>query len=280
VAGRHGRVRPELPAYEAAFDREARLWRMRHILIPMLAFLPSVRSFAVCGTREHASALASGAGNIYPDDYRVFLPRQPGQSDIHDRARCGTPIWPLLQATDHGRRLASEFLQRHAKGRRAIVISLRDSDYAPERNSRIAEWIAFADGLDQNAFAPIFVYDTDTAVLRSPPDLSNHLVCEAATWNIEFRMGLYQIAWLNMAVMHGPMELCWYNERARYLLFIPVGSDHATSQATLVESGHRPGKDLAFAKPFQRIVWEAETLPVMQSEFARMLPILETSHLE
>src|SRR5262249_42731183 len=43
VPGRHDGARPELPAYEAVFDRESRAWRLRHMLVPMLAFLPTVR---------------------------------------------------------------------------------------------------------------------------------------------------------------------------------------------------------------------------------------------
>lgn len=36
VLGPHHGVRKETPAYEAAIDHHARLWRLRHVLIPML----------------------------------------------------------------------------------------------------------------------------------------------------------------------------------------------------------------------------------------------------
>jgi hypothetical protein len=246
------------------------------MLVPMLALLPTVRGYALCGSREQAAALMTGnLSDLYPDDYRVFLPRQPPPSGVHDQARRGGPIWPLLRATEHGRRLAGEFLQRHAAARRAIVITLRDSDFAPGRNSRLADWLAFADGLDRSLYAPVLVCDTDTAMRRSPEASSGHVVCEAATWNLEMRMGLYEAAWLNMAVMHGPMELCWYNEHARYLLFMPVGPDSGMNVEMLAESGVRLGADLAFAQPFQRLVWETDELSVIRREFAAMRPVIE-----
>lgn len=265
----HG-VRRETPAYEALLDHHARLWRLRHILIPMLAFMPSVRGHALCADRRQATALIAGdPKRLYPSDYRVFLPRQPAPADLREHARRGTTIWPLFRATEHGRRLADEFLAREVGGRRAVVITLRSSDVAPARNSNVASWLAFADGLDRSLYAPIFLYDSDT-ILRTPTLPPHHLVCEAASWNLELRMGLYERAWLNMALMHGPMELCWYSEGARYLIFMPVGADTVTSPDALREAGHDIGCDLEFATPCQHLVWRTDELAAIRSSFAEM----------
>ena len=276
VPGSHDGLRRELPAYEAAMDTSARAWRLRHILFSMLALLPSVRGYAVCGTRAEAQALiADDPERIYPSDYRVFLPRQPPPADIHDQARLGVSIWPMFRATRQGRRLADTFLEHRTKGRRAIVITLRNSQASPERNSRHADWLAFADSLDARIFAPVFVEDTDRAGHGLPEEFSGHVVCEAAAWNLELRMGLYEAAWLNVAIMHGPLELCWYNEQARYLLFIPVGTTRVTNPEFLIESGLEVGTDLAFAKPWQRLVWGPDVASSIAREFASMLPLLE-----
>lgn len=275
VLGRYGGVRKELPDYEAAVDRDARLWRFHHMLLPMLALLPSVRGYAVCGTREEAEALMpADTTHLYPSDYRVFLPRQPSKRVIHEHARSGVPIWPLLRATARGRRFVDEFLRREAKGRRPIVITLRNYDYTPQRNSRNEDWIAFADSLDPSIYAPIFVHDTETVMREPPADFSRHIVCEAASWNLELRTALYEAAWLNMALMHGPTELCWYNEKARYLFFIALGSAGVTTAEAIQEAGHRIGVDLDFAKPYQRIVWEGDRLDVLQRAFGEMEPLL------
>ena len=88
-------------------------------------------------------------------------------------------------------------------------------------------------------------------------------------------MALYEAAWLNMAVMHGPMELCWFSESARYLIFLEVGLAAVGTEAMLIEAGHPPGRDLIFAKACQHIVWEGDHLSVLQREFAAILPRLE-----
>jgi hypothetical protein len=270
VPGPHHGVRREQPAYEAAIDHHARLWRLRHVLIPMLACLPSVRGHAVCSSREQAQALITGdAAHVYPTDYRVFLPRQPHPADLRDRARAGAPIWPLFRATAQGRRLAGQFLARHADKRRVVVITLRHSAVSPARNSRIADWLTFADGLDSQLYVPIFIQDTETA-MHEPAEIRRHVVCDAATWNLELRMALYERAWLNMAVMHGPLELCWYCEQARYLLFVPIDTDVVTTRDALTEAGHLFGRDLEFAKPGQHLVWEADSLGAIRTAFAAM----------
>jgi hypothetical protein len=272
VLGPIAGVRRELPDYEAAIDVAARLARLRNILVPMLAFLPSVKSYAVCGTREQAEAIVAADRNkVYPSDYRVYLPRQPAKKDIFEHARAGLSIWPMLRATDAGKRFVADFLARQAKGRKAVVVTLRNYDYSPERNSRNADWIAFANSLDPAVFLPIFVHDTETSMREPPADFGQHVVCHAASWSLEIRMALYEAAWLNMALMHGPMELCWYNEQARYLLFMTVGTTAAVnSEASLITNGHRLGIDLEFAKPYQRIVWKRDDLSALLDAFALM----------
>jgi hypothetical protein len=269
-------VRDEGPDYESIVNKAARLWRIRNMLLPMLGFLPTVRGIAVCASREQARALiASDPRRLYPSDYRLFLPRNPDKWVIHEHARHGVPIWPMFRATDHGRRLVGEFLEREAKGRRPIVMTLRNYPYTPQRNSRNADWLTFADGLDLSRYAPIFVHDADTVMQQPPADFSHHIVFDAASVNLEIRMALYEAAWLNMALMAGPTELCWYNERARYLLFIAVGSAAVQTEAALIRNGHQIGRDLDFAKPYQRIVWQLDELATIRREFLAMEAFLE-----
>ncbi len=275
VLGSHHGVRKELPDYEAALDVETRLARLRNILVPMLSFLPTVRSYAVCGNREQAGMLITPQPRqLYPSDYRVFLPRQPSKYVIHEHARAGVQIWPMLRATESGRRFVREFFARTAAGRHPVVITVRQQDYSPVRNSRISDWIAFADGLDRAKYIPVFVRDTETMMRPAPTDFGDHIMCDAASWSLEVRMALYEAAWLNMALMHGPLELCWYNENARYVLFLAKDTANVTSETTLIENGHKIGRDLDFATPYQRIIWQPDKLSAIREGFAEMEKIL------
>jgi hypothetical protein len=277
VMGAHQGVREEAPDYEAAINKDARLWRVRHMLLPMLGFLPTIHGVALCATREQAQELiSSDQRRIYPSDYRVFLPRLPDKRVIHEHARRGVPIWPMFRATEHGRRLVREFLEREARGRKPIVITLRNYPYTPQRNSRNGDWLAFADSLDRSRYAVIFVHDAETVMQPPPADFSRHIVFDAASVNLEIRMALSEAAWLNMALMAGPTELCWYNEHVRYLLFIAVGSAAVQTEAALVRNGHRVGSDLDFAKPYQRIVWQVDEFSTLRREFLAMEAFLNT----
>jgi hypothetical protein len=276
VPGPEDGLRQEPSHYDQVMPATTRHWRVRHILLAMLALLPSVRGYTLCASREEAAALISrDAGRLYPEDYRLYLPRQAARRVVHDRAARGVSVFPMLRAPERARELVAQFLDREAHGRRAIVITLRDYPYTPQRNSRIDDWVRFASTLDHTLYAPIFVFDSETIMHRSKADVADNIVCEAASWDLEIRMALYEAAWLNMAVMHGPMELCWFSESARYLIFLEIGLAAVGTEAMLVEAGHPPGRDLIFAKPCQHIVWEGDHLSVLQREFAAMLPRLE-----
>lgn len=269
-------ARAETPEYEAAVNIEARKWRLRHMLLPMLSFLPTVSTFTVCKDRKQAEALiTSDARRIYPSDYRIFLPRQPDKKVIHEHARAGVPIWPMFSAPVHARRLVQQFFDHQVKGRKAVVITLRNYPYTPQRNSRNADWLAFADSLDPARYAVIFVNDSETVTSPPPIDFSRHLVFDLASVNLELRLALYEAAWLNMALMHGPTELCWYSEAARYLLFIQVGSAAVQSEQALIQNGHRLYADLDFAKPYQRIIWTVDEFDSLRRSFADMEAVLD-----
>jgi hypothetical protein len=276
VTRQDGSLRKEMPDYDAEVDSTSRMWRLRNILLPSLALLPSVRSFAMCASREQAKKLAAGAeSQIYPPDYRVELPCQPVKSRLHDMVRERNEVWPMLRASGAASRYVKSYLDKVAGHRLPLVISLRNYGFARQRNSRTADWIAFADRCEKSRFAPIFVPDTEASIAMEPADLGGHPVCLAACWNLDIRMALYEAAWLNMGVMHGPLELCWLNQDAHYLIFLPVGTDAVNSADALTEHGHRIGANLDFATPYQHIVWEPDELARIEaafSSFSRTLP--------
>lgn len=276
VTGEAGAIRDEQPDYEAVLDREARSFRFKNIILPILGLLPSIEGYAVCGSREQAETLLVNCpeGNLYPSDYRLFLPRQPSKRDIFNHANSGVPVWPMYSASEKAHRYVREFLHRKAAGRLPVVITLRNYGYMTARNSRNEEWIAFASGLDSKTFAPIFIHDTQTIMGAPLADFGVYPSCEAASWNVEIRVALYEQAWLNLAVMHGPMELCWYLQPARYLIFLDVGTTPQTEAERFAENNQKIGEDLAFSQPHQHIAWCADTRENIQAEFTRMQKII------
>jgi hypothetical protein len=89
-------------------------------------------------------------------------------------------------------------------------------------------------------------------------------------------MALYEEAFLNMAHMGGPLELALYNAACRYVIFIPLGSSLHTRSDALTQSGFSIGRDLPFARPEQRIIWEPDEFPRILAAFKEMEARLET----
>lgn len=276
VPSRDGGVRKELAQYDSVVNADSRGWRIRNLLVPILALVPSVTAYRICATREEAAALLDeSVERIAPPDYRVSLPRYPAKRWIHERAASGAAVFPMFRAPPHARRIVRDYLHKVAGGRRPVVITMREYGYTPARNSKTEAWLAFADQLDPARYVAIFVPDTEAAMAANCSQYGAHPLYEPAAWNIEVRMALYEAAWLNMAVMQGPMELCWYGEDVRYLIFLNVGNSAVSTAESIAESGQPLYRDLAFAKPFQRIIWDDDKLPVLTGSFAEMAARLE-----
>lgn len=280
IPGADQEVRHELPEYDSAITLPMRQSRVRNVLIPLLTLLPSISGHILCASRADAERLLpTDATRLFPEDFRVWLPRMPEKRVVHDRAAGGDATWPLLRATERGRQIVEEFLRRASPDHEPIVITLRESATARGRNSQIEEWAAFAQTIDRSRFTPIFVHDSEAPIDARPAALAHETFCEAARWNIEVRMALYEAAWLNLAVMHGPMELCWYNERTRYLLFLEIGADLTSSEDSIREGGLSIRRDLGFANRFQHIVWQADTADIIRRAFDEMTERIDAAPL-
>ncbi len=272
----HVIVVPAADPHRSLVDRgwrppESNDQRILGILLPVLHLAASCRGQTLCATRaEAASWRFDIATHVFPAAYSPSFPVSANFSAIWQPTLSSEEVFPLLRAGAVERGAIETALQARIGARAAVVISLRESSFMPLRNSNIEAWIAFADSLDPERFAPVFVRDTDHAFEHAPPGLARHLTFEAASWNTALRMALYETAYVNLAIMHGPMELCWYNAACRYVAFLPVGTSPQTTPEFLASRGFRPGQSLPFARPWQRLAWMPDDSRNIESEFALM----------
>jgi len=269
VPGGAGRFRREETDYERVVSIVDREWRLRNLVLPCLSLLPTVSGFVLCSAREEAADWLAAAAALYPEDYLPALPTHPQARSIRDAAAAEPAIWPLFAADPVALAQVDRYFDAIAQGRPVVTISLRAYGYNPQRNSDSAAWLGFADWVREAGYCPIFVPDFAES-LTSDAGATGHLVCPAAAWHLGLRMALYERAFLNLALMHGPMELCWYNERCRYLIFMPVGAAPQSSPEYLTREGFRLGEDFAFARPGQHLVWERDHPDLIRREFERM----------
>lgn len=263
--------------YAQAVPDDALTMRKHHLALPMAQLLPSCKGVTLCASREEAEWLRFAvARHVFPAGY------EPACSErIVPMARARNPgippaqFFPMLRANPEARRWVDQYLADAAGGRRPVVITLRQYGFMSVRNSRLADWIAFAQGLDRDRYVPIFVPDTSQVASSLGPDFRGEVVCEAASCNLSIRMALYEAAYLNISLMQGPLELALYNEACRYAVFIPLDVSPQTQREHLMERGFSIGSDLPFAKPWQRIVWEPDTLSAIRRTFAELESLID-----
>jgi hypothetical protein len=277
VPGQKNGLRGERADYEAVVDSSARHARITNIIVPACGFVPSLAGLTIAGSRDAATELALRCPDrIFPKSYEPALPTYPGPGACLEAGRRGETV-AILRAPPYDIDGARSWLSTRLDGRLLVTITLRQYGYMPARNSNVAAWVAFAKRLDLTRFFPVFVPDTDPTAERFP-ESSDFALCPEAAWNLGLRFGLYELAYANLGVNNGPMGLCWLNDRARYITFKMLSE--SVPQATteyMQHLGFEIGRSLPFATPWQKWVWEDDTLDVIEREFAAFVQRVDSS---
>lgn len=283
VPGPNGGFRArDLPEYRELgagdYDIESMRWRLRNILVPCCWLIPSCQQVTVCTSRKEAHAFQSSLVKyIFPKGYSVHFPIEKHllRHFVNAASKEGV-VLPSLQATQQALRFVSDWIQPRANGRKVITITLRECSYELYRNSDLKAWGAFARSLDPSIYCPVVIRDTESAFKPLPSELHRLLVFPEVPWNVELRVALYELSYLNMTVSGGPCALCIYNQRVRYLIFkMLTPSCRADSARFFRSEGLEPGSQLKHATPFQHLVWEDDRLEVIQKKFSEMCDSIE-----
>lgn len=276
VPGRQDGLRDEGGEYEKIVDRSNRLWRLNNLVIPLFALMPSCAGYSICKDRRHATLFRiSTGGNVFPPTYWPAFPFCLFRRPILEAAKQGVSIFPIFHSPDQSLKYVRHWLAERVGGKKAVTITLRNYGVDPLRNSNLPAWAEFARSLNPEEFVPVFVLDTETAMDWEPEAIREFLVFREAPWNIPLRSALYELAYLNLSIVHGPTELLWYNDRCRYVIFFPPPDSRQTQTEFVKANGFVPGESLPFATSFQKWVWEPDDTHVIKREFDRMCGSLE-----
>lgn len=163
---------------------------------------------------------------------------------------------------------ALDWASRLLKGiERPLVVSLREDEYAPDRNSDIEAWLAFLDHVKDEC-TPILLRDH----AKAGEKLSRFKHLDEASTNVILRAAVLQKAWLCMHVDSGNGLLATWNPKVRYINF----PHHSSRFKGFIKHGLVPGEQPPFCGPFQKWCWESENDPeIMYKEFKMMKERLE-----
>lgn len=261
-------------------------WRLRNILVAGCAMMPTVNGVTVCRTREQAERIEqNNPASIFPNGYQTkIVDSQPaidaaieafmfaGLATLHIK---GVEI-PHLVPSERSKEWVRSWLEPLVGDRKPVVITLRESPFDRARNSRLQEWVAFAQSLDRNEFVPVFVRDTDAVYTKVPEELVEFSLCTRASMDVVVRMALYEAAYMNLLVNNGPLALCYLNPRIRYLVFkhfnVAQGEDEKATFAVygIPQLGQTP-----MSTPFQRNVWKDDRCVDISAEFENLRTRIE-----
>ncbi len=273
-----------LPAGDGGFRQDDteyhvinKAWRLNNIVIPHLATMPLRPRLTVCAARSDAEEIErAGTGPIFPEGYHTSQPTSAFMwSHIAAASARGESI-PSLHASEQARAYMGQWLQSHIGDRKPVTITLRESTHAAVRNSNFDAWLEFARRLDTDIYHPIFVRDTEKLFGDETDELMEFTTCSLASLNVDLRMALYELSWLNTMVPGGPTVLCWLNRNIPFLQFKIINEDWpSTTTSYITSQGLEKGGQLPHATPYQRLVWEPDDLDVIEREFSAMVDRLE-----
>lgn len=266
VPGRVAGLRDEAIDYDAIIDQSARRWRIFAMLLESLPLLAVQPSLVYCATREQARTLADKIYHSYPDNYLWNFPTVHQKTDVKKYS----PSVVVNRAPAEAHRYVQMWLNSVTQGRKVIVITLRQYAYVEARNSQVEEWGKFIRKLNQQDYCVVIVPDTEAALTAPPAVLAEHaLFFTAACWNVALRVALYESAYLNLGVNTGPLSLCWFNPRCRYLMFKLAVKGEVV--AVTREHGYGWGETPKFATKYQKWIWEDDDEEVITREFLSMM---------
>ena len=258
-------------------------WRLQNMHIAACSFLSSIKGITVCSKRAQATSIEDNlASNIFPVDYttHIFDSQKAIQSSIDAFMFAGVVIRhlkgdevPVLTPTLRAQQYVREWYEKHAKGRKVIAITLRESPNDPARNSNLDAWARFAATIDENEFLPVIIRDTDAVFSTVPDKIKGLCHFNEAAIDLDLRLAFYEFAFLNMLVNNGPLQVCYLNPKIRYLAYKMFNvTNEADERATCGVYGIPIGGQLPMATPFQRVIWDDDNYEVLIESF------LETSH--
>ena len=263
-------------------DTHSRDWRFRNLAVALPALLHATIGVTVCVNRAQAKEWLVRSHHLFPAISSQLWQHEnlPG---IYRQVVEGLTFDgdTGLHAPQQALRYLRQWMDRHAAGLRLVVITLRQYQVDPERNSDLPAWLTFARSLDPALYAPVFIPDTDHVFDASRTMIEEFLIFEPAAWNVELRMAIYELAYMNLMVNTGTGMLCALNSRCSYIMFkLVVENVHLASEKTIRNQGFAPGQSPRFALPHQKWVWEADSFDIIRREFDDMSAILDARKLE
>jgi hypothetical protein len=252
-------------------------WRQYYILSAVFRLVPATRGVTQLASRDEADTIAAAAAQIFPKGYSAANPTDEHiMKYCYDDQRQGFEP-RVLAAPDKAKQFVARFLEAGQRGRKLLVLTLREYAFQPDRNNDMAAWGKFLKSLDAEQYYVVVVRDTDSIYTPMPEPLAGFDDFPLASIDVNFRMALYEAAYLNLTVTTGPAGLLYFSAGARYLMFKQFLPQYVPTAAgfQLTRNGMKIGDAFPLAGPFQKFIWDPDTEEIIRREFDAMVAKIE-----
>ena len=270
---------------DIAYDVEKKRWRLYNLLMPVSSLVPECRAITMATNREIACSdwllHSQVKDNVFPPGYdpqnNVIAQYMP-----YYIRRCADAGWQMqsFQAPSYAREMTEQWLSTHCQGKIPVSITLRNSDFHPQRNSNLAEWGKALARLDTERYWPVIIRDSDSADKALPSSLSMYTCFDLALYSIPMRMALYESCALNLFVSQGTAHLAYFSQQCSFLVFKILNPAASTAnEEFLIKNGFIPGEQMPFFNETQRFVWEDDSADAIVAAFDDVITSAETKYL-
>ncbi|MFK3863437.1 hypothetical protein [Pseudoalteromonas rhizosphaerae] len=258
-------------------DADDYAWRIEKIVKTVFTCVPSYISITEFPFKEDAFIFLATKENVFPESYYTNK-KSPAINTLLLRSVPLKYDMSVLSAPLVGKNLAASFLNSLPDNKKIIVITLREYEAQPKRNSDIAQWSAFLDSLDLTIYCPVIIRDTYQSTEKPDDRLKKYIHCPQASMDFCVRLALYELAYINMGVSSGPNYSISFVKGARSIIFQMIDENNpASSSWTAKRSGLEIGKDFFFNdSKLQMTIWEKDDLNHLQHAFDILVARINT----
>lgn len=241
------------------YKADDEIWRIEHIITPLARCVPAISSILSIPFREHYSELKINRDNIFPNSYSLESP--PKQFSFDDIQSKGFSLSYLFDAPEIAKKIANNYIKSICKDKLPIVITLREYDAQVGRNSDLYSIEKFISSLD-NKYQAILIRDTYKLGSALPHGLSRVPCCDAASIDLQVRVALNQLAFLNFSVNTGPSYIFAFTKNCSSIEFRWVDDNiFSISRKVMAQAGFKEhDQPIFFDSSKNSIVWERDSL--------------------
>lgn len=236
---------------ELFYSNDVFQWRVANLIQPLLSLLPSVSAYTVTSRPVDCIQLPSWPkGVVSVDGADISPPYSIGQ--VQELALQGHICRPFV-APNHAVSIVDKMFGDLSD---CITITLRTSDFQPERNSSLKNWYLIYEQLLASGFRVIVIPDVEDLWGGKTSHQFKWPLAQELSFSFGLRLAVYERCHLNLCVNNGAAALLLYSS-SRYLMckMLVEGIQTTTEDYHRNVTKLEPGSNFAFAGAGQVVHW-------------------------